>query len=525
MNNNLSENLKKIRKDNNLSQEQLAEELGVSRQAISKWESGVAYPEMEKIIQLCDKFDMNIDDLLHRDIREIKGEEISKNNVNKFIESFLSFITDTINLFSNMNFKSKIKCLFEQIVIAITLFIILFIIGILFGKLVFGLFHLLPYNVYSFIYELLGSVYLIFAIGVALGILIYIFKTRYLNYYSKIKKEYIDSESKTENIELKDLSEDKNMDDSKLKDLNKIMFKRNENKIIIRDPKHSEYKFINGIFKMFILGIKFFALIGLLFCCFVLVGLFVGIVLSFAVAKTGLFFIGLLLTFVSASIIDIVVILLILNFIFNRKNDKKKMVWAFIVSVVVLGIGCGMTLLGSLNFDYIDKESLDDSIVETKTINFSMNDNLFFNEYHVIEYVEKDIDNVIVEYKINKLCKLDYNKSDKYGIHFYDYCSNPMSLIRQFISNLNDKKIIDVNNEIIKVKVYASKSNIEKLKSNLKNYNEHENAIQSQFDAYEKTIDKYAKELEDYKNKTNDYENEINELKDEISAYKNIDND
>ena len=75
MNNNLSENLKKIRKDNNLSQEQLAEKLGVSRQAISKWESGAAYPEMEKIIQLCDKFDMNIDDLLHRDIREIKGEQ------------------------------------------------------------------------------------------------------------------------------------------------------------------------------------------------------------------------------------------------------------------------------------------------------------------------------------------------------------------------------------------------------------------------------------------------------------------
>ena len=37
MNNHFSENLKKIRKENNLSQEQLAEELGVSRQAISKW--------------------------------------------------------------------------------------------------------------------------------------------------------------------------------------------------------------------------------------------------------------------------------------------------------------------------------------------------------------------------------------------------------------------------------------------------------------------------------------------------------
>ena len=78
MNNRFSENLKKIRKDNNLSPEQLAETLGVSRQAISKWESSAAYPEMDKIITLCEKFNLNIDDLLHKDIREIKGEEESK---------------------------------------------------------------------------------------------------------------------------------------------------------------------------------------------------------------------------------------------------------------------------------------------------------------------------------------------------------------------------------------------------------------------------------------------------------------
>ena len=50
MNNQFSENLKKIRKEQNLSQEELADQLGVSRQAISKWESGQAYPEMDKII-------------------------------------------------------------------------------------------------------------------------------------------------------------------------------------------------------------------------------------------------------------------------------------------------------------------------------------------------------------------------------------------------------------------------------------------------------------------------------------------
>lgn len=42
---NLSENLKKIRKDNNLSQEQLADKLGVSRQSVSKWESGLSFPK------------------------------------------------------------------------------------------------------------------------------------------------------------------------------------------------------------------------------------------------------------------------------------------------------------------------------------------------------------------------------------------------------------------------------------------------------------------------------------------------
>ena len=144
MNNKFSENLKKIRKDNNLSQEQLADELGVSRQAISKWESAVAYPEMDKIITLCEKFNLNIDDLLHKDIREIKGEEESKKNLNKFIDDFLNFITNTINMFSNMNLKSKIKCLFEQCVIGFILFVIFCIVGIIVRDLLSGVFGIIP---------------------------------------------------------------------------------------------------------------------------------------------------------------------------------------------------------------------------------------------------------------------------------------------------------------------------------------------------------------------------------------------
>ena len=78
MNSTLAENLKKIRKKHKLSQEDLASILGVSRQAISKWESKVAYPEMDKIMMLCNKFNLNIDDLLHKDIEAIEDKKISK---------------------------------------------------------------------------------------------------------------------------------------------------------------------------------------------------------------------------------------------------------------------------------------------------------------------------------------------------------------------------------------------------------------------------------------------------------------
>ena len=45
------EKLQKLRKASGMSQEVLADKLGVSRQAVSKWESGSSYPEMDKLIQ------------------------------------------------------------------------------------------------------------------------------------------------------------------------------------------------------------------------------------------------------------------------------------------------------------------------------------------------------------------------------------------------------------------------------------------------------------------------------------------
>lgn len=71
--------MKAIRKEKNLSQEDLAELLGVSRQAISKWELGDGYPEVEKLLNIAGKLNVSLDTLM--------GTGISNSEENKHITS------------------------------------------------------------------------------------------------------------------------------------------------------------------------------------------------------------------------------------------------------------------------------------------------------------------------------------------------------------------------------------------------------------------------------------------------------
>ena len=66
----LGEKIAKQRKELNFTQEQLADILGVSRQSISKWESDIAYPETDKLIELGKLFDCSMDYLLKEDVTE-----------------------------------------------------------------------------------------------------------------------------------------------------------------------------------------------------------------------------------------------------------------------------------------------------------------------------------------------------------------------------------------------------------------------------------------------------------------------
>ena len=503
MNSNFAENLKRIRKENNLSQEQLAEELGVSRQAISKWESQVAYPEMDKIIALCNKFNLNIDDLLNKDIREVKGEEETKKNLNKYIDDFLSFITNTINLFINMNFKSKIRFLFEEILIGVVL-LVLGLIIYSFGEYIFhSLIWMLPEKLYLVINSLLDSLLIILLVVIAIIIFIHIFKTRYLDYYEKIKQDDFNNEDKEDINTEKEI----NMVDEKNKE--KIQLKNNENKIIIRDPKHSEYRFVNGLFKFIIAIIKIFASWATFLLCLLLI-LFASLfIVTFLVYKTGFLFLGLTGISLSLIAIDVILILLLFNFIFDRKNDKKKMIWSFISSLVILGISLGFVFVGSLSLEIIDNSS---KYLKTDYLEYDMNKNLFFDTYLDIEYIESDIENVKVEYTINENFSISSVYHGNGGIAMWAYCSNPIGIIKNVVDDLNDKTILLDSDgfNLNDIKIYASKENIKILKKNSDDHYSVQKKYENAVEEYEQKINEYSIEISDLEEKIERYEEELN---------------
>ena len=80
----LNEQIKKYRTEMNLSQEELAEKIYVTRQSVSNWENGKTYPDIHSLLLLSSLFGISLDQLVKGDIEimkeEIKKEEIAKMN-------------------------------------------------------------------------------------------------------------------------------------------------------------------------------------------------------------------------------------------------------------------------------------------------------------------------------------------------------------------------------------------------------------------------------------------------------------
>ncbi len=71
----LSEKIYRLRTEHSMSQEQLADRLEVSRQSVSKWETGTSVPDLDKLIKICDIFSVSLDEITGR-----TAKNVEKNN-------------------------------------------------------------------------------------------------------------------------------------------------------------------------------------------------------------------------------------------------------------------------------------------------------------------------------------------------------------------------------------------------------------------------------------------------------------
>ncbi len=105
------ERLYKLRSEKNISQEELAELLDVSRQSISKWENDKAYPEMTRLLFMSDYFDVSLDYLM----RGLADEESKKEDVVIYKSKNLLAVWN--NFVSNLSAKQRKMMLFLYVVV------------------------------------------------------------------------------------------------------------------------------------------------------------------------------------------------------------------------------------------------------------------------------------------------------------------------------------------------------------------------------------------------------------------------
>ena len=98
------ERLQAVRRKNEMTQEEFAAQLKVSRQAVSKWESSRGYPEIEKIIYICNRYGTTMNELFADEVPSIRQEDeapVTETFQDRPLKRELS------DFFSNLSFAKK----------------------------------------------------------------------------------------------------------------------------------------------------------------------------------------------------------------------------------------------------------------------------------------------------------------------------------------------------------------------------------------------------------------------------------
>lgn len=130
-----ADKLQSERRKNGLTQEDLAEAMGVSRQAVSKWEQGEGWPEAEKLLALADRFGVSLDYLMDRAPRENAQAGVPADEVSPETVSFVPMQSDDPLNFDGDSERETPEAKHNRLLLAIALvciaaIVVLFLMGL-----------------------------------------------------------------------------------------------------------------------------------------------------------------------------------------------------------------------------------------------------------------------------------------------------------------------------------------------------------------------------------------------------------
>ncbi len=494
-----SEKLQILRKENKLSQEQLADMLDVSRQSVSKWESGQTYPEMDKLLSLCKIFKCSLDELTNDEITEKDMGKKQKSTFSNLVYEMFDLFDRSFNMFKSMPPKDLSKCIVELLI----LFFVLLVFKIPFeyindlGKSIFANFGPIS-NIFMSLWNfIINIIYLVLFIVV----FVYIFKSRYLDNYKFVESE-VNEKKVTNNSEEK-------------KEVNKEIEKQ-------KDENKKSYVVFDVLGNIF----NFFAKLCLIFFVMPFIGTYLGLfsalIVTIILLAKGVIYISVLLGIISGIIVNSVIIEIVANIIFNKKINFKRILILFLASIAGIGMSFGIGVFEIASTKFISGAPKSEILItEKKELDF--NDKMYIQYYYDdVEYVvDESLKNKII---INTTYYKDYVEPNIYvsdnEIHLseyfneYEYLNRTIELL---IDNLQDKRIYDYRKlQNVKTKVVTSKANIETMKKNRDKINQ-----QSNNNYNDSMLAEYQSEIESLRNENDELNNTISELNTEMDGLKN----
>ena len=447
------ENLQKLRKERGISQEQLAEQLGVTRQSVSKWESGASYPEMDKIVAICNIFHCDMDVLINKDITEKRDKKDASKVVKVGFKNIADYIKKTIYLFEHQSFKDIIKMI-AQVMIIICVILCFSIPFMLFKEMVVSLFYTGD-NWFSIFFSRFWNFIFNASYGIlAIATFLYIFKVKFLD------GEEIVIEEVNESL---DTIDDDNSQDT---------VKDNKKKKVIKVKRTEGFSLLDLLSKAITLCLKVFLLFLLIPAIIGVIMLIIACVLLVILIFRGVFLVGPIFIALGITVFCLIVIELILDFIFNLRFSRRRVIITIISSVVVSAVGLGLSIWYFLNLNVVN-DVPNNFKQETQEEVYMMNDELLIQYgWNYIKFVEDESMTNQVRVRIDyypDYTAAELEKEDNEIFINYDTINSIRinEVTDSIINNLKKNKLYTYDKlGTVSMTITSSKNNIEKLKEN-----------------------------------------------------------